>query len=325
VKLWDVTNPNFNVLERHGSLLTSVVFSRDGKQLAVARLDEAVTLWDPSMGNQFTKLRTNIGHVFSVAFSPDGERLATGSLDLGGLLTVKLWDLAGRQELMTLRARERPAPYFVFPCSIVAFSPNGKTLATGHLDGTLKLWNAGTGEELATLTGHAGQVQFVSYSPDGKTLATAGRVDKAVKLWDAATHQERATLKGHLSGVLSVAFSPDGKTLATGDFAGTIKTWNAATGRELLTFKGQAERIHSLAYTPDGRRLATGSLDQTVKLWDVATGEEVISLKHEGWVWFVAFSPDGKTLATGTQQAVYLWRAASEQEIQASGPPSDTR
>ena len=129
--------------------------------------------------------------------------------------------------------------------------------------------------------------------------------------------REFATLKGHPNGVLSVAYSPDGKRLASGDFGGTIKIWDAATGQELGTLKGQAERIHSLAYSPDGRRLAAGSLDQTVKLWDVATGEEVITLKHDGWVWFVAFSPDGKTLASGTQGTVYLWRAATEEEISA--------
>ena len=115
--------------------------------------------------------------------------------------------------------------------SSVAYSPDGKTLASGSSDNTIKLWDVKTGKEQATLEGHTDAVFSVAYSPDGKTLAS-GSVDKTIKLWDVATGKEQATLKGHTEAVISVAYSPDGKTLASGSRDKTIKLWDVKTGKE---------------------------------------------------------------------------------------------
>jgi WD40 repeat protein len=116
--------------------------------------------------------------------------------------------------------------------SSVAYSPDGKTLASGSADTTIKLWDVATGKEQATLKGHTDNtVTSVAYSPDGKTLAS-GSWETTIKLWDVATGKEQATLKGHTHYVYSVAYSPDGKTLASGSYDETIKLWDVATGKQ---------------------------------------------------------------------------------------------
>jgi WD40 repeat protein len=164
----------------------------------------------------------------------------------------------------------------------VAYSPDGKTLASGSYDKSIKLWDVATGRELATLKGNTDAVCSVAYSPNGKTLAAgsgdltgrlwSGDHDGMVKLSDVATGRELATLKGNTDAVFSVAYSPDGKTLASGSWDDTtIKLWDVETCKERATLKGHTEIVNSFAYSPDGKTLASGSWDSTVKLWSVAT------------------------------------------------------
>jgi Tol biopolymer transport system component len=186
----------------------------------------------------------------------------------------------------------------------VAFSPDGRRLASASLDRSLRLWNADTGQAVLTLTGHTNGVWGVAFSPDGRRLASAGR-DQAVKLWDATTGRELLNLRNGNGEVYRVAFSPDGKRLAAcgGSLGrpGAVKVWDAADGKELLSLGGHTNLTVGLAFSPDGSRLASCGFDHTVRLWDAATGKEQLVLRgHNTEPYTLAFHPDGSQLASGS-------------------------
>jgi len=152
--------------------------------------------------------------------------------------------------------------------SSVAFSPDGKTLASGSDDSTIKLWDVATGRDRATLQGHLQEVSSVAFSPDGMTLASTS-FDKTVKLWDVATGRERVTLQGHTDIVNSVVYSPDGKTLASGSWDMNTMLWDVATDKERATLEEHRNAVASVAFSPDGKTVASGGWDKKVKLWDI--------------------------------------------------------
>jgi WD40 repeat protein len=197
----------------------------------------------------------------------------------------------------------------------VAFSPDGKRLASASWDG-VKLWDAATGQSIRTLKGDSGPVNGVNFSPDGRRVASAGR-DWMVRVWDAATGKEILTLAGHTAWVNNVAFSPDGARIASASRDGTLKLWDATTGKEIRTLKGHTDPVNGVGFSPDGHRLASASADGTVKVWDPVTGELIRTLSgHTSSVDSVAFSPDGQRLASaGFDRTVNVWDAATGEKI----------
>ncbi|ARV57431.1 hypothetical protein BZZ01_01210 [Nostocales cyanobacterium HT-58-2] len=186
----------------------------------------------------------------------------------------------------------------------VAFSPDGKTIATASDDNTVRLWNL-NGQLLKTLLGHSSYVLSVAFSPDGKTIAS-GSYDKTVRLWNL-NGQLLKTLLGHSHSVNSVAFSPDGKTIASGSDDNTVRLWNL-NGQLLKTLLGHSNYVRSVAFSPDGKTIASGSYDKTVRLWNLNGQLLKTLLGHSHSVNSVAFSPDGKTIASGSyDKTVRLW------------------
>lgn len=198
----------------------------------------------------------------------------------------------------------------------VAFSPDGKIVASAGADKTIRLWNLETGAQIRILQGHSDWVRAIAFSPDGKSLASAD-YDETIKLWNLATGEPILTLKGNSDSFSSVAFSPDGKTLASGGYDKTIKLWNLTTGEQILTLKGHTKSVTSVAFSPDGKTLASGNGDKTIKLWNLATGVQIRTLQgHLDFVNAVVFSPDGKTLASGSyDQTIKLWNPITGEEI----------
>lgn len=193
----------------------------------------------------------------------------------------------------------------------VAFSPDGKLLATG---GRLRLWDVASRAIIATLSGHV--VNQAVFSPDGAILATAGQ-DGTARLWDVAARSHRATLTGHDHAVEGAAFSPDGRVLATAGSDATVRLWDVAARAGTATLKGHTHYVRSVAFSPDGRTLATASVDGTTRLWDMKTRTTTAVLAMEGQHFNGAvFSPDGSMLAAVLSKGrIRLWDAGGRAVI----------
>jgi WD40 repeat protein len=204
----------------------------------------------------------------------------------------------------------------------IAFSPDGKLLASGDYSSAIKIWEVGTGRELRTLTGHAEAISALAFSRDGKTLAS-GSVDYTIKLWDLVTGREIRTFTGHALVIFSVVFTPDGGTLISSSEDKTIRLWEVATGRELQRITDPLG-VRRVAMSPDGALLASQTSDvHTIKLWDRTTGQELRALKgHTDSVSSVAFSPDGKALASRSQNTIKLWEVNTGRELRTMNGPS---
>jgi WD40 repeat protein/beta-lactamase regulating signal transducer with metallopeptidase domain len=322
VTLWDLESGKrkAELLSPEGSGVYCVAFSPDGKAVVSCGGDLTARVWDVATGKERAVLKGHAKAVEYATFSPDGKLVATASWDG----TIKLWDATSGEHVFEIGAH-------TLSVLCLAFSPDGKMLASGsgkwgdenapEQPGEIKLWDVASRKEVASLKGHEDRVWSVSFSADGKTLATGGW-DKTVRLWDVAGRKEKAKLKlpephaPEFEAVLAGALAPETNLLALGTDAKTIHLLDAATCEVRHVLEGHADAVTCLAFAPGGKLLASGSPDYTIKLWDPAAGKEVRTLKgHTSWVHGLAFAPDGKTLASGAyDKTVRLWEVATGKE-----------
>jgi WD40 repeat protein len=315
------------ILRGHSGEVRSIALTADGKMLAsTGSIDQTVKVWDVATGHERTTLKVQSDTVESVAFTTDGKTLASGGGEYDpktkryGAGQVTLWDVPTGKALGTLEGHTGLV-------LSVAFSPDGKTLASGSfflnailnredwkadqfMSGEIKLWDVTNRKERATLLrGHPKGVKCLGFTSDGKMLASGGVEDDTVKFWDVATYKEVGSPLTHRSGVNCLALTTDGRTMATAADVGTVKVWDVFTRQERTGFQAHKFLATAVAFTPDGKTLATGSFDGTVRLWDVVdVKERTLVYAHAGVVTAVAFTPDGKTMATSSyDKTVVLW------------------
>jgi WD40 repeat protein/serine/threonine protein kinase len=240
-------------------------------------------------------LRAHAYWVLDTEYSPDGTSYATAAFT-----GIRIWDTATGRLRVTVSSQQA--------FTTVAYSPDGRMLATGTLTGTGQLWNAQTGELRTTFTGHTNEVWAAVFSPTGDSLLLAS-VDGAARLWDLATEKERFTLRGHTAGIRGATFSPDGRLIATAGLDHVAKIWDAATGKELLSLHGHTDGVKSVNFSADSKRIVTGGLDGIARVWDAATGTEQLRLEgHTSRVTNAIFSADGRQILTASGDATArLW------------------
>jgi dipeptidyl aminopeptidase/acylaminoacyl peptidase len=176
----------------------------------------------------------------------------------------------------------------------------------------VRLFDPATGKLLATLTGHAGLVRSLAFSPDGELLAAAGglpQIGGEIKIWDVQSHQLLHSIQGHKDCIYSVAWSPDGKLIASGSYDRLVKLWDAATGQEWKNLQDHIDAVFAVAFSPDGKHLASASQDRTVKIWEVASGKRLYTLSDAlDGLTGLAYSPTGDQLAAaGYDKTIYVW------------------
>jgi WD40 repeat protein len=302
--------------DEYGTNVDGIAFSPDGKTVVANSGNPHLTarLWGIEDGLLHKKMEdtNNLGYgAAKVSFSPDGRLLWTQ----GSLWRVE--DGARLAGLESVLGEEAP-PYVP---SSVAFSPDGKTLAIGYLEGHLQLWSLEEEKLIRKLEGYQGQVLDLAFSPDGKTLATIfGYPDFAIQLWTVPEGERLLSIKSRegTSEFSQVVFSPDGQTLASvsknenGLDLGVAELWRAADGERL--YQLGMSGVTRVAFSKDGDTLASGCHDHTVRLWRTADGAFLKTLYgHGDYVTDLAFSPSGELLASGSYDGtVILWGVPRE-------------
>ncbi len=294
----------------HMAIVSSVVFTPDGKFVVSAGDDKVIRIWDWRAGKTVRILRGEArpgdeGKIYAIALSPDGHWLAAGGWTSNN--EIRLYDF-NTGELRGLFKGHTNVVHSL------AFSPNSKRLISGSSDKDAIIWEVETRQVLHRLKGHENSVYAVGFTNDG-IRAVTGSFDKTLRIWNVARGTLQAEMKGHAGQVRTISISPVDNTIASGDTSGEIRLWNPATGDLKKVLVPAGGNIGSLRYSPDGRLLLAtcgggGCSETPQRILDAATGKVLIAYtKHDNTVIGSAFSRDGSMVATagGEKFPIHVW------------------
>jgi WD40 repeat protein len=295
-RIWSAETGQLLVTLTHDGPVYSARFSPDGKKIVTASADRTARVWDTQTGQPATNPMVHGAEVQSARFSPDGLRIVTAS---GGVSTedpseeraARVWDALTGQPL-TEPMRHRRA------VTSAEFSPDGRRILTGSLDGTARIWNSQGGEPL---TEPLTQVATPRFSADGKRVLTTSAAS-APCLWDVASGHALGRVLKHGGYIWAAQFSPDGRRILTASWDKTARVWDAQTGRPVGEPMRHDGEVWSAEFSQDGRKVVTASWDKTARVWDAETGQPLTEpLEVGSEVISVQFSPDGLRIVTGSQ------------------------
>jgi WD40 repeat protein len=293
-------------------IVTCVCFGPNEKML-VSATDDIVSLWDMTTMKQVKSLNGGVYPVSSIAFTPRGDTLATTGYPEhdGDHARIQFWDVATGTKTSTMRINDQ------WVVRSLAYRPDGKALASGMTDGTIRLWDTEAGVSFASLRGHKKGVLSVAFDAAGRFLVS-GSQDTTIRLWDSSVAwRDSAVLRGHGGPVFSVAFNPTGRAIASGSDDKTVRVWDVASHKCIAVFRGHSGTVYAVAFSPDGRTLASCSLDKTIRLWDVAATSSRLVIHNADAIASVAYSRDGKTFVTGDfGGSVKLWNVITNRHRQ---------
>ncbi|MGE3820515.1 MAG: protein kinase, partial [Isosphaeraceae bacterium] len=288
------------ILDGHKGPVRRVKFSPDSRRIASVGGDGLLIVRDAGTGHECWRQKLG-GPSRGLAYSPNGRTLVTASIR-SRQAPIRFWNAASG---VSLAEWGRDGGDVVD----LAFSPDGQSLATGGVDGVVRLRDASSGKTRHVMSGHRGAVLGVAYSPDGTLLASCGADDNVI-LWSTETGKRLQTDPGQGKNVNALAFSPDGRILATAGDDRAVRLRSVASWTPSSSLERHSREVTGVAFGPDGRFLASASMDRTLRIWDLVDGRErIVPLGHQGHVLQVAISPDGSAVASaGSDWNVRVWR-----------------